>query len=186
MDEEVRILVARSSGAHPVSILTHLGSRREGRSRWPKASVPISRTCVVAHVGTASVCACARAQGARSSLRAVVRDAPDSPPESGRLVRTRDVRRVFATAEPSHGTRVVLFLAPGSGLWTAVAARRIGGAVERNRAKRVLREAWRQVSPQLTGDFDAVLVAREAIRGATTQDLVNEMSDLLARRESER
>ena len=77
---------------------------------------------------------------------------------------------------------MVLFLTPGSGLWTAVAARRVGGAVERNRAKRVLREAWRQVSPQLTGDIDAVLVAREAIRGATTRDLVNEMSELLAGR----
>lgn len=45
----------------------------------------------------------------------------------------------------------------------------------------MLREAWRQVPPQLTGDFDAVLVAREAIRGATTQDLVSEMNELLAR-----
>jgi ribonuclease P protein component len=55
----------------------------------------------------------------------------------------------------------------------------VGGAVERNRARRILREAWRQVSSQVTGDFDAVLVAREAIRGATTQDLVSEMSELL-------
>ena len=96
-------------------------------------------------------------------------------------MRARDVRRVFDTAVPCRGTRVVLFLSPGSGLWTTVAARRIGGAVDRNRAKRMLREAWRQVLPQLTGDFDAVLVAREAIRGATTQDLVNEMNELLAR-----
>jgi ribonuclease P protein component len=76
---------------------------------------------------------------------------------------------------------VVLFLAPGSGEWAVVATRRVGGAVERNRAKRILREAWRQVSPQVTGDIDAVLVAREAIRGATTQDLVSEMTELLPR-----
>ena len=76
---------------------------------------------------------------------------------------------------------MVLFFAPGSGEWAVVATRRVGGAVERNRAKRILREAWRQVSPQVTGDFDAVLVAREAIRGATTQDLVSEMSELLPR-----
>ncbi|MGZ8601100.1 MAG: ribonuclease P protein component, partial [Actinomycetota bacterium] len=84
-------------------------------------------------------------------------------------------------ARPRRGRRVVLFLAPGSGDWAVVATRRVGGAVERNRAKRILREAWRQVSPQVTGDFDAVLVAREAIRGATTQDLVSEMSELLPR-----
>ena len=94
-------------------------------------------------------------------------------------MRSRDVRRVFDVARPRHGTRVVLFLAPGSGLWAVVAARRVGGAVDRNRAKRILREAWRQVSSQVTGDFDAVLVARRAIRGATTQDLVSEMTELL-------
>ncbi len=76
---------------------------------------------------------------------------------------------------------MVLFCAPGSGEWAVVATRRVGGAVERNRAKRILREAWRQVSPQVTGDIDAVLVAREAIRGATTQDLVSEMTELLPR-----
>ncbi len=76
---------------------------------------------------------------------------------------------------------MVLFFAPGSGEWAVVATRRVGGAVERNRAKRILREAWRQVSPQVTGDIDAVLMAREAIRGATTQDLVSEMTELLPR-----
>lgn len=77
---------------------------------------------------------------------------------------------------------MVLFFAPGSGEWAVVATRRVGGAVERNRAKRILREAWRQVSPQVTGDIDAVLMAREAIRGATTQDLVSEMTELLPRK----
>ncbi|MGZ8580101.1 MAG: ribonuclease P protein component [Actinomycetota bacterium] len=96
-------------------------------------------------------------------------------------MRSRAVRRVLDRARPRRGRRVVLFLAPGYGDWAVVATRRVGGAVERNRAKRILREAWRQVSPQVTGDFDAVLVAREAIRGATTQDLVSEMSELLPR-----
>ena len=74
---------------------------------------------------------------------------------------------------------MVLFLAPGSGRSAAVAARRVGGAVDRNRAKRIMREAWRQVSSQVEGELDAVLVARWAIRGATTHDLVNEMTELL-------
>jgi ribonuclease P protein component len=91
------------------------------------------------------------------------------------------VRAVLDRARPRRGKRVVLFLAPGPGDWAVVATKRVGGAVERNRAKRILREAWRQVSPQVTGDFDAVLVAREAIRGATTQDLVSEMTELLPR-----
>jgi len=87
---------------------------------------------------------------------------------------------VFEEGQRFYGSRMVLFLAPGTGRFAAVAARRVGGSVERNRARRVLRAAWRQVAP-LEG-FDAVLVAREAIGGATTQELVAEMSELLRRR----
>lgn len=75
--------------------------------------------------------------------------------------------------------RVVVFLAPGPGAVAVVAARRVGGAVERNRARRILREAWVQVSPQVSEGFDVVLVAREAIRGAKTQDLVADMTQVL-------
>ncbi len=91
---------------------------------------------------------------------------------------------MFDVARPLHGRRVVVFLAPGTGSLAVVAARRVGGAVERNRARRILREAWRQVSPQITDDADVVLVAREAIRGAMTHDLVAEMTDLLEARTS--
>ncbi len=75
---------------------------------------------------------------------------------------------------------MVLFVAPGSGEVAVVAARRVGGAVERNRARRVLRAAWREIAPQVRDD-DVVLVAREGIRGAKTQDLVAEMTELLRR-----
>ena len=74
---------------------------------------------------------------------------------------------------------MVVLLAPGSGSFAVVAARRIGGAVQRNRARRILREAWRRVPPQVRDTSDAVLVARKAIRGAKTQDLVAEMEQLL-------
>jgi ribonuclease P protein component len=94
-------------------------------------------------------------------------------------VRAAEVRRVSREGRRFGGKRVVVLLAPGSGDAAVVANRRVGGAVDRNRARRILREAWRQVSPQVTGDFDAVLVAREGIRGAMTQDLVAEMTDLL-------
>jgi ribonuclease P protein component len=82
-----------------------------------------------------------------------------------------------------HGRRVVLFVAPGSGQTAVIAARRIGGAVQRNRARRVLRAAWREVAPEVGDGHDVVLVAREAIRSAKTQDLVAEMRELLRRGE---
>lgn len=86
---------------------------------------------------------------------------------------------MFDTGRPLHAGRVVLFLAPGSGELAVVATRRVGGAVERNRARRILRAAWREVAPQVGNDNDVVLVAREAILGAKAQDLVADMTELL-------
>jgi ribonuclease P protein component len=96
-------------------------------------------------------------------------------------VRPSEVRRVFDTGRSVHGSRVVLFLAPGAGNHAVVASRKVGGAVERNRARRILRAAWREVAPNGLADEDAVLVAREAVAGAKTQDLVAEMTELLRR-----
>lgn len=94
-------------------------------------------------------------------------------------MRSAQIRRMYAQARTLHGTSVVLFLAPGTGGYAVVAGRRIGGAVARNRARRILRAAWRQVTPQV--GQDAVLVARQAIRGRKTQELVAEMTELLRR-----
>ena len=71
-----------------------------------------------------------------------------------------------------------MFLAPGADRVAVIAGKRVGGAVQRNRARRVLREAWRRVEQTATGR-DAVLVARASIVGAKSQDLVGEMTELL-------
>ena len=72
----------------------------------------------------------------------------------------------------------MVFLAPGSGRVAAVASKRVGGAVQRNRARRILRAAWAEVGP-LAGEQDAVLVARAAIGGASSRELVDEMTALV-------
>jgi ribonuclease P protein component len=106
------------------------------------------------------------------------------PPQRFRLirsVRTPGIRKVFRDGQPVHGKRMVLFAAPGSGGFALVAGKKVGGAVERNRARRVLRAALREVAPRGMEGHDIVLVAREAIRGARTQDLIAEMTELLGR-----
>jgi ribonuclease P protein component len=96
-------------------------------------------------------------------------------------VRAADIRRVRETGRDLRGERVILCVAPGSGRCAVIATRRVGSAVERNRARRILRAAWRALEPEVEGAGDVVLVARPAIRGAKTQDLVAEMSGLLKR-----
>ena len=61
-----------------------------------------------------------------------------------------------------------------------VAARKIGGAVERNRARRIMRAAWREVekTPTSSQGHDVVLLARQGISGAKMHELVSEMTEL--------
>jgi len=78
--------------------------------------------------------------------------------------------------------RVVAYVRP-SGRQTrvgVVCGRHVGGAVIRNRARRVLKEAWRQVAADVRSGYDIVFVARPDIRGAKTMDLVKDMTKALA------
>ena len=76
---------------------------------------------------------------------------------------------------------MVAFVAPGRGQVAFVVGRRVGGAVVRNRARRIMRAAWREVSSRMPDGYDVAWVARATIRGAKTQDLVAEMDGCLTR-----
>ena len=57
-----------------------------------------------------------------------------------------------------------------------VASRRVGSAVERNRAKRLLREAARSLSGKLIHpDIWIVLVAKSNIKGRTSDEVVGDV-----------
>ncbi len=76
---------------------------------------------------------------------------------------------------------MIVFVVPGSGTVAFVAGRRVGGAVDRNRARRILRAAWREVAPEVGDGFDVALVARARILETRTHELVTEVAELLAR-----
>jgi ribonuclease P protein component len=150
-----------------------------GLERWPKASAPTNPTRDGAPRRTGSASGCARAPGGRSSPLAGGKAAAASPFPAD--VRGSNIERVFQEGRPAHGERVVLFAAPGSGGIALVAGKKVGGAVQRNRARRILRAALHEIAPDGIEGRDVVVVARQTIRGARTQDLVAEMTELLAR-----
>jgi ribonuclease P protein component len=59
------------------------------------------------------------------------------------------------------------------------ASRRIGNAVVRNRAKRIMREAIRRVVIETQPGFDLILVARSSIRSVGTNELIPQLKDHL-------
>lgn len=52
--------------------------------------------------------------------------------------------------------------------------RRVGNAVARNRAKRLMRESVRNIHPKLRQGFDIVFIARNRVKPETTQREIDE------------
>lgn len=91
-----------------------------------------------------------------------------------RLRNSIDIKRVRQKGSSNAHPFVVLFSLrnQGDGLRVAVTAgKAIGGAVQRNRAKRVLRAAVQPMLPKLAADHDLLLMARPAIREAKSTEV---------------
>jgi ribonuclease P protein component len=59
------------------------------------------------------------------------------------------------------------------------AGRAVGGAVQRNRAKRLLRAAINPLLPQISPGFDLVLLAREPVLNEKSQPVQQALTELL-------
>ena len=61
------------------------------------------------------------------------------------------------------------------------AGRSVGGAVQRNRAKRLLREAMRPLLPSVQPGWDVILIARQPLLSAAITEIRQVLVGLLAR-----
>jgi ribonuclease P protein component len=103
-----------------------------------------------------------------------------------RLRRTSDVRRVYDQGRSWTHPFLVLIARPNGLDLSRVgvtASRRVGGAVARNRAKRLLREAARRLYSQFGSGWDVMLVARAGILGVKEPQVEEALASLLRRAE---
>ncbi len=101
-----------------------------------------------------------------------------------RLTRSTDFKRVRSEGKSYAHPLVVLVVSRSEEDVTRVgvsASRSMGGAVQRNRAKRLLRESMRSIFPAVPAGWDILLIARAPLLQARFQDVKAAVQGLLRR-----
>lgn len=93
-----------------------------------------------------------------------------------------DFRRAYARGKSYTNPALVMYVRKnraGSCRIGITASKKIGNAVQRNRARRIIREAFRQVNLPLKGNYDVVFVARTKTVFKKSTDIYNVMLPML-------
>jgi ribonuclease P protein component len=101
-----------------------------------------------------------------------------------RLTRSTDFKRVRNAGKSYAHPLVVLVASPSTEETLKVgvtAGRSVGGAVERNRAKRLLREAMRLLIPGVRTGWDLILIARKPLANASFDQVQTTLLQLMQR-----
>ena len=101
-----------------------------------------------------------------------------------RLTGSMDFKRVRTSGKSYAHPLVVLVALPSTEGRLRVgvtAGRSVGGAVQRNRAKRLLREAMRSLLPTIRADRDVILIARQPLLDATYEQALAALEGLARR-----
>lgn len=102
-------------------------------------------------------------------------------PSAYRLKERSSFRRVYGRGKSCVTDLVVVYVLPNRIDTTRIGfsvSKKLGKSVDRNRVKRLLREASRQVLPHIAMGYDVVIVARRKAAGASYASLLPALAGL--------
>lgn len=105
-------------------------------------------------------------------------------PRANRLRRSKDLKRVRDSGRSWVNRWLVLIVLANDLERVRVgvaASRRVGGAVKRVRARRLIKEAVRPKLDAISGGWDLVFLARTSLGSASFQDVDRAVAQLLQR-----
>lgn len=91
-------------------------------------------------------------------------------PHPERLKKPWEFQRAYQKGNKYWNTHFVIYVYKTQHSQTRLGitvSRKVGKSVQRNRVKRLIREAFRQLRPELLSQFDIVVVGRKAAIGLT-------------------
>ncbi len=97
-------------------------------------------------------------------------------------LKEEEFKTVLESSKRRYGKFIVLLVSSSiEGKVGFIASKKIGKAHERNRAKRIMREAFRNCEPYIGNDRSFVLIAKKEITGLKMHEVLEDLKKLLVK-----
>ncbi len=98
-----------------------------------------------------------------------------------RLRKKSSFKIVFAQGKNYSAKHVAIYVIKGPKCFGFIASKKVGNAVQRNRAKRLMREVIRLHLPDIKNDIQIILIARPRIKGVSYSEVEESIMNMLKR-----